>query len=101
MASFEDLLVQAQCQNNFVIMYEALLELVMDQSSRFSLCTTIQPFLSHINDGGNLNALYAQLQNPFDNNEVIYRALVHNVINSSKSHDNLRRVLEVIIGVRE
>ena len=48
-----------------------------------------------------LNALYAQLQNPFDNNEVIYRALVHNVINSSKSNDNLRRVLEVIIGVRE
>jgi hypothetical protein len=82
-------------------MYEALLELVMNQSARYSLCNTIQPFLSHVNDGGNLIALYAQLQNPLDNNEVIYRALVHNVINSSKSNDNLRRVLEVIIGVRE
>jgi len=100
MSSFEELLVQAQRQNDFDIIYEALLEVVTNQSNHFSLCNKLQPFLQHVNDGGNLNSLYAQLQNPY-NNEVVVKTLVHNVVNASKSNDNLKKVLEVSLGIRD
>ena len=100
MSSFDELLVQAQCQNNFDIIYEALLEIVMNQTDHFLLCNKLQPFLQHISDGGNLNSLYAQLQNP-NNNKVLNKVLVHNVVNASKSNDKLKKVLEVVLGIRD
>ncbi len=100
MSSFEELLVQAQSHNDFDIIYDALLEIVMNQSDHYSLCNKLQPFLQYVNDGGNLNALYGQLQNPYNNNEVVVKALVHNVVNASKSNYNLKKVLEVVIGIR-
>ena len=100
MSSFEDLLVQAQRQNDFDIIYDALLEFVMNQSNHFNLCNKLQPFLQHVNDGGNLNSMYAHLQNPYNNNEVVIKALVHNVVNASKSNDNLKKVLEVVLGIK-
>jgi hypothetical protein len=78
MSSFEDLLIQAQSQNNLDIIYDALLEIVMNQTDHFLLCNKLQPFLQHVNDGGNLNSLYVQLQNP-NNNEVLNKVLIHNV----------------------
>jgi len=73
----------------------------MNQSNHFSLCNKFQPFLQHVNDGGNLNSLYAQLQSPYNNNGVVIKALVHNVVNASKSNDNLKKVLEVVLGIRD
>lgn len=99
--SFEELLVQAQRQNDFDIIYEALLEVVMNQSNHFSLCNKLQPFLQYVNDGGNLNSLYAQLQNYYNNNEVVVKALVHNVVNASKTNNNLKKVLEVVLGIKD
>jgi len=100
MSTFEELLVQAQRQNDFDIIYDALLEVVMNQSNHFSLCNKLQPFLQYVNDGGNLNSLYAQLQNSY-NNEVLIKGLVHNVVNASKSNHNLKKVLEVALGIRD
>jgi hypothetical protein len=100
MSSFEELLVRAQRQNDFDIIYNALLDIVMNQSDHYSLCNKLQPFLQYVNDGGSLNALYTQLQNPYNNNEVVVKTLVHNVVNASKSNDNLKKVLEVVLGIR-
>ena len=99
--SFEELLVQAQRQNDFDIIYEALLEVVMNQSNHFSLCNKLQPFLQYVNDGGNLNSLYAQLPHYYNNNEVVVKALVHNVVNASKTNNNLKKVLEVVLGIKD
>ena len=101
MATFKELLVQAQRQNDFNIIHEALLKIVMNQSNHFSLCNKLQPFLQHVNDGGNLNSLYAQLQNHHDNNDILIKGLVHNVVNASKSNDNLKKVLEVALGIKD
>ena len=100
MSSFEELLIQAQRQNDFDIIYEALLKVVMNQSYNYSFCNKLQPFLQYVNDGGNLNALYTQLQNPYINNDVIVKPLVHNVVNASKSNDNLKKVLKVVLGIQ-
>ena len=100
MLSFDELLVQAQCQNDFDIIYDALLEVVMNQSNHYSLCNKLQPFLQHVNDGGNLNNLYNHLQN-YNNNEILNRVMVHNVVNASKSNNNLKQVLEVVLGIRD
>ena len=95
--SFEDLLAQTQNQNNFDDMNNALLELVNDTSNHNSLYNKFQPFLHHLHDGGNLNALCVHLQNPYNVNEILNRALVHNVVNSSKSNEKLRNVLEAVL----
>lgn len=67
----------------------------MDRSNHYSLCNKLQPFIPHVNDGGNLNTLCTQLQNPY-NNDLIYKSLVHNVVNASKSDEKLKKVLEVV-----
>lgn len=97
MSSFEDLLVQTQNQARYDLIYSALLELVLDRTNHYRLYNRLQPFLPHVNDGGNLNALCTQLQNS-NNNDVIYKSLVHNVVNASKSDEKLKKVLEVVIG---
>lgn len=100
MSSFEELLVQAQSQNDFDVIYDALLEIVMNQSNHYSLYNKLFPFLHDVNDGGNLNSLCVQLQNPI-NNDNLNKGLVHNVVNASKTNEKLKKVLEVVIGVRE
>lgn len=99
MSSFDELLVQAQRQNEFDIIYDALLEVVMNQSNHYSFCNKLQPFLHHVNDGGNLNTLCNQLQNSNNNNEILTKALVNNIVNTSKSNDKLKKVLEVVLGI--
>ena len=99
MSSFEQLIVEAQRQTEFDTINDAILKIVMSKSDHFALCNKIQPFLQHINDGGHLNSLYTQLQNPFNENsnkQIIYTALIHNVVHASKSDNKLKRVLELI-----
>lgn len=100
MTSFDERLVQLQHANEFEIIHDALLELVMDRSKHFSLNNKLQPFLPDINDGGNLNALCVQLQNPY-NNHGIYVSMVHNVVNASKTCAKLKTLLKVIIGIKD
>lgn len=100
MTSFDERLVQLQRANEFEIIHDALLELIMDRSKHFSLNNKLQPFLPDINDGGNLNALCVQLQNPH-NNQGIYVSMIHNVVNASKTCANLKALLEVIIGIKD
>lgn len=97
MSSFEELLAQTQSQSQYDVIYNSLLELVMDRSNHYRLYNRLQPFIPHVNDGGNLNTLCSQLQNPI-NNDLIYKSLVHNVVNASKSDEKLKKVLEVVIG---
>jgi len=97
MSSFEELLAQTQNQSQYDLIYNALLELVIDRSNHYNLYNRLHPFLPHVNDGGNLSTLCTQLQNP-SNNDLIYKSLVHNVVNASKSDEKLKKVLEVVIG---
>ena len=100
MASFEDLLDVVQHETHYENIHDALLKAVKDKPIHASLCQKIQPFLAHVNDGGNLLALYSQLQNPFENNELRYKTLVYNVVHQCKSNYKLKKVLEVILSVK-
>ena len=97
MSSFDELLVQTQRESESDVLYDALLELVMEPANRYTLSNRIFPFLQHV-PSSSLNALCSQLQNPYDNNEILYRALVHNVVNESKSNPKIKQVIDALIG---
>lgn len=100
MSTFEELLSQSQKSNDYEMIHEALLELILGEDDHYTLCNKIQPFLPHVNDGGNLSALHVQLQNNSGMNmEVVYRGLVKSVVNASTTNPRLKQVLKVIIGM--
>ena len=100
MSTFEEVISQAQKSNEYEMIQEALLKIIEDD--HYTLCNKIQPFLPHVNDGGNLSALHVQLQNNSGiNMEVIYRGLVKSVVNASATNPRLKQVLKAIIGKTE
>lgn len=92
MSDFEQLIIDANNQNDYDKLYDLLLDNVMNKSHQ--LYNKLEPFLQHVNDE-NLNALYNQLLN--HNSEILNRALVHNVVNTSKYNNKLKRVLEAVL----
>ena len=96
MATFEEIANAAQRENEFQNLYEDLLEIV-ETSDPYRLCNRMQPFLAHVNDGGNLSALSMYLQGSLQN-PVATKGMVHNVVNASKTNPNLKRTLEILIG---
>ncbi len=96
MATFEEIANAAQRDNEYQNLYEDFLE-VVETSDPYRLCHRIHPFLSHVNDGGNLSALSMYLQGSLQN-PIITKGMVHNVVNASKTNPNLKRTLEILIG---
>lgn len=98
MASFDELLSQAQQQNEMDILQNNLTYILQDKSKHFTVYNRIQPFLPHIEDGGNLDALSLQLQSPYSDNPTIKKH-IHTLVNQAKTNERLKKVLQVVIGL--
>ena len=96
MATFEEIAQAAQRDHEFEMIHEAFTELV-ENSDHYRLCQRIFPFLAHVNDGGNLSALYMYLQNSMQS-PIILKGMIHNVVNTAKTNQNLKKTLEILIG---
>jgi hypothetical protein len=97
MASFADLLTQTRREHNVDFIQSALMEAV-ETLDHYHLCTKLQPFVAHVDDGGNLNVLITQLQNPCVN-QVILQTMVRNVANAAKNNERLKQILEAVLGL--
>lgn len=96
MASFEEVAQAAQRDHEFEMIHKELSELV-ENSDQYRLCQRIFPFLAHVNDGGNLSALHSYLQSSMQS-PIILKGMIHNVVNTAKTNQNLKRTLEILIG---
>jgi len=96
MSTFEEVAHAAERDSEFEMIHEAFAELV-ENSDHYRLCQRIFPFLAHVNDGGNLGALHSYLQSSMQS-PIVLKGMIHNVVNTAKTNQNLKRTLEILIG---